>query len=434
MKKRVHPPCVRCGLAFSLALALCLVFSEPSSARYRYTLTPGLSVGIAYEDNLGLDDENPRSDWVTTVTPSFGLGVTSPRTGLNLQYRPTYVRYQKYHEDDTFRHYLNLNAWHAFSKYLRVEFTDSYLKTDDPFEEEAPQEDFLHERESYETNHAQIKMDYQFGPRNAVFGGYHHRFARYEGFGSTDTTEHGPFAGMTYWFDLQNGMDMGYDYTRYEFEENEAGVRDEPIDAHGIRLGYIRRFSPHTQGFLRYGLSIRDSNDAQEDYMVHQGSVGLAHSFSKTLKLDAHAGGFQRSGSTGDDGTGLLYGVQVAKTLQHGSLSVNTERGWDEGYLEEDQRGFTQYWTAGMNFRHELTDELGFYSRLSYRLNDEEDDAADDTTYQGSTGLNWNFHRDYALGLDYRYRKRVSDDPGEEYTSNRIMLSLSWRRAFHWPR
>ncbi len=430
IKRCIISSWARSCLAVLSAPALCLILFSPSMATmYKYTLEPGLSVGLTYDDNIGLDHENTRSDWTTGITPSIGLGIASQRTKLNLRYAPTYM--ERRHGRDYFRHSLRLRAQHEFSRHLKVELRDDYLKRAyDTFDEAVPETLFF-ERDLYELNRAEIKMHYQFGPRDFLSTGYRHNFLRYP---SSKRTWHGPFGQVTYWFDNKHGMDAGYTFTRYDFQDNQIGGRDEPIDAHNIRLGYLHRLSQRTQGSIHYALRIRDSNDPEEDYVVHQGTVGLDHDFSETLRLETHAGAFQQADSAGDDQSGLLYGAQLEKTLQRGDLSVRVERGWDEGYLDERRWGFTRYWTVGVGFSHRLTDELRFYSGLSFRENDRERAIRDDRVYRGRAGLRWDFHRWYALGLEYQYRKRESDDPIDEYDNNRVMLTLSWRRPFEWAR
>lgn len=419
----------RCCLAFFPALFLCLVLCSPSLATmYRYTLEPGLSVGLTYDDNIGLVRENPRSDWATSISPSIAMGMASQRTRLNMRYTPTYMRWR--HGRDTFSHSIALGARHDFSKYLKLEFKNDYLKRiRDPFDEALP-EVLLFER-IYEHNRAEIKVDYQFGPRDFFSAGYRHNFVRYA---SNRTTSHGPFGQITYWFDSKHGMDAGYSFTRYDFRENQSGLRNDPINEHSIRLGYLHRFSTRTLGSVRYGLRINDSNNPGEDYLFHQGTVGLDHDFSETLRLKSHAGVFRQSGSVGNNQSGFLCRAELEKTLQRGIMTVYVERDLTVGYLEERRRGVYPYWMAGAGFNHRLTDELNFYSGLSYRRNDRVGAILDDRAYGGRAGLRLDFQRWYALDLEYRYRKRFSDDPTREYTSNLVMLTLSWRRPFQWTR
>jgi hypothetical protein len=55
---------------FSLALVICcyatLAYSE-------FTLTPGVDLSVYYDDNIFLDENNEKDDYITTVTPNFSL-------------------------------------------------------------------------------------------------------------------------------------------------------------------------------------------------------------------------------------------------------------------------------------------------------------------------------------------------------------------------
>ena len=76
---------------FAAVLFIFLCTTTNLSAEIR--LTPRLSAGVEYTDNVRLVPENPESDYITTVTPGITLAFIGRPAGLTLDYDPFYVDY-----------------------------------------------------------------------------------------------------------------------------------------------------------------------------------------------------------------------------------------------------------------------------------------------------------------------------------------------------
>ena len=93
------------GLIFLLLL---LVRPQASFAQWRTELTPYVSIGELFDDNLYLDSTDEKSDYITTVTPGLNLKVLSEHSQLELAYAPTFVWYAEEDQNDTVRHLGNI--------------------------------------------------------------------------------------------------------------------------------------------------------------------------------------------------------------------------------------------------------------------------------------------------------------------------------------
>lgn len=425
------------GAVFLVAMALVVgvLASPPVMGKGRIEITPMITVGETYDDNIFLDKDNEKSDYITTVSPGIGFNISSRNNGLNLFYSPTFVRYHEYSANDTTRHNARLHLWQEMGKSWRLDLTDDYLKS-----EEAAETSFAgyqerqgtrHTRYTYQRNAADAALTYRFGPRDTVTVGYRHELVENRDPSLDDTTEHGPYGSVVYWFDARNGMDLRYRFTRTEFERNDGNPTGDDFDGHRVDARYLYRFNPRTTGYIGYGYTRRDFETAsREDRRVHEGSAGLTHGFSPRTSLTLNVGYYKPDGyGAGDDTGHVSYGATLERKFERGTVSLRGTGGWDEDYLGAEQRGYTRYWTVGGNVDYTLLRNVTAYAGASYRKN-RYLSAVEDGTYRGQGGLRMRFLRWYSLGLEYAYLNRRSDNPNDEYVDNRIMLTLSASRPF----
>ena len=422
---------------FTLAAMVCILVVSPSAmGKGRIEITPMVTISEVYDDNIFLDKENTKSDYITTISPGIGLNMYSQHNGLDLFYAPTFVKYHEYSDNDTTRHSARLHAWQQMGKSLRFDLRDEYLKSEDPAETSLAgyeeRQRLRHTRYTYERNIADAALQYRFGPEDSLKIGYRHELMENKDPLLDDTTEHGPYGGVTYWFDKHNGMDLNYRFTRASFERNDGNPSGDDFDGHEADVRYLYRWNQKTQAYIGYGYTSRDFEDeSRDDRTVHEGSVGMTHRFSPLTSLSLDVGYYKPEGYGTDDTGHLSYGATLNRTLERGALSLKARSGWDEDYLDaEDQRGYTRYWSVAGDVDYALLENLTAYAGGSYRENTYHLTDDEDKTYRGRGGLAIRFLRWYSVSLEYAYLNRRSDDPGDEYVDNRIMLIFSASRPF----
>ncbi len=69
-----------------------LMISGSVFAGYQVEITPSLSLGSLYDDNIDLENTNEESDWIFTVTPGVVFNATSQKSNFSLNYSPSIVR------------------------------------------------------------------------------------------------------------------------------------------------------------------------------------------------------------------------------------------------------------------------------------------------------------------------------------------------------
>lgn len=418
-------------ISFSLMLAF-LLSPRPSFAQTRIEFTPSISVTETYDDNIDLDSTNEQSDYITSVSPGFNLSVQGENKDLTLHYSPSFVWYDKRSEDDTVRHNGSLNYDQQLSQHVKFHISDTFIKSEDPLEETEDIRAERRDRNPYWRNIGNTSLQYTFGPENVLSVGYGQSRLENDDVKIDDSVTQNADADLTYWFNEKHGFETNYTYTRADFWNDGGFQAGDDYEGHGIGVKYLHRFSRHSTGFIGYTYTTRDFEGSSEDYDIHDGNIGIDHAFSENLSASASVGYFvQKNDRSGDD-SGPTYNVSLTKQFERGSVTFEGRGGWNESYQDVDRTGFTRYNSVGANMQYQLMESLSAHAGASYRMDKEDTADRDWTTLRGNVGLSWSFMRWFSLALSYRYTERDDDLDTEDYTSNRVMLTLSGSRLFRW--
>ena len=195
------------GLIFLLLL---LVRPQASFAQWRTELTPSVSVGELYDDNIYLDSTDEKSDYITTVTPGLNLNVLSEHSQLELAYAPTFVWYAEEDQNNTVRHLGSVTYGQDLSQHWRFDLTETYLRSEEPIETTEEVEGVRSTRNTYERIGGSASLRYLFGPENALTMGYRHSLLENEDITLDDGMISRPFATAIYWFNVKNGLEVDY--------------------------------------------------------------------------------------------------------------------------------------------------------------------------------------------------------------------------------
>jgi hypothetical protein len=418
------------GLVFSL------LFSVPGQlalAQYDFEVTPSLSIGAVYDDNIYLSRTDEISDYITTVSPGLHLRVLSEKHSATLLYSPTFVWYNQEDRNDTVRHSGTLTFGQNLTRHLRFDLTDTYLKSEDPLEETEGVASIRRTRNTYQRNSGQASFQYVFGPENGVTFGYRHSLLENEDVTLDDGTTQNPFGTVTYWFDIKNGLELDYEFSDANFSRDDESPAEDDYAGHGAGIRYIRRITRHTTGSLGYHIVSRGFEGRTEDYKVHEGSIDFTNAFSPDLTISLGGGYFVVKNERSNDETGYTYNASMTKLLERGSITIDGRGGWDEAYLEaeSERRGFTRYWGAGARIEYQIMEPINGYAGGSHRR-DRNSSNREWENWQGNLGLRWEFLRWFSLSLDYSYDERDDDVDTEDYKVNRVMLMVTARKLYRW--
>lgn len=406
--------------------------SSPSK-RYRVKITPKVSVKGEYDDNIYLYKDNKKGDFITTVSPGLLMYIDSGRTGLELEYTFGWVRYHDLSENDFVRHNGRLKFWQRLSRRLTFNLSDSYLKSNDLFDQDLPpdlrSQRIRHSAAPYQRNDFDANLEYRFGPQSRLSVGYRHGYLDNEDPYLEDVVEHSPYAKMSYWVNNKDGFELGYEYRRFDYTLGESyGNSRVDLDAHDVDVAYMHRFSRRSTIRVRYGFANRNFKGIPVSYHIHDGGVGFEYGFSPSTNLALEIGYFSPTGI--DINPGLEYTARFEKRFRRGRAFASAQSGWDEGFMDVEPRAFTRYWGGDAGVEYEPVQDLQAYAGVDYRKNDYAGDAfrgsqEDDDTFGGRCGVRYRFLRWFSADLGYAHRRRVSKDPNNEYGDNRFTLTVT---------
>ena len=119
-------------------IVICFLFlSVYPAAAYVGTVTPRLTLGTEYTDNVFQDKEDTKDDFIYSVSPGFSFQLTGKRSDASLSYDPEYRLYSEYGERSFWRHSALLSGKIGLYKNTTLNFQDSFLRTEDRLQEDS---------------------------------------------------------------------------------------------------------------------------------------------------------------------------------------------------------------------------------------------------------------------------------------------------------
>jgi hypothetical protein len=430
-----QPLCL-CGeqIVFALLLFSLLFLSCPAHAQTRIEVTPMITVSEIYDDNIFLTKNNTVSDYITIVTPGIDIGLRQEHTDFKLRYAPMFYMYADNNDLNFTGQSAALNFGQDLAQGLRFSLKDTYLKSGDPQADPQNIQGLRQTTQMYWTNITDVNLGYIFGAENQVNVGYIYNYYRNDQITLDDSDVQNPYANLTYWFDVKNGGELTYGYTDAKFtrDDNFPAASDYTSNAAGIR--YLRRFNPNSTGYVGYNYAIFDYERVlPQDFNVHSGLVGLDHSFSPEYTVSASLGYFIRVNELTDNQDGPTYTASLIRNFDRGSITIGGNGGWSYENLQQGvglTSGFSQYYGGYVNGRYEILERVNLYAGLSYRHDKYTIDKSD--YWRGNCGVRWDFLRYFYVDLDYSYIDRSEEFGLNDYTGNRIMLSIGASKLYQW--
>jgi hypothetical protein len=310
-------------------------------------------------------------------------------------------------------------------EHLRLDLSDRYINSEDPLDDFTDLDAQRTARNKYWVNQGNVSLGYVFGEENRLEAGYNRRDRENTDPTLNDSADQRPFARLTHWFNVKNGVRVDYAYKDVELS------LDDDFTGHAPGVRYLRRFRPQTTGYVGYTYTTRDFDGITEDYVVHNGFVGLDHAFSPEYSVRAEAGYFIRVPDISETTSGPSLSLGLTKEFARGSISIVGDAGWDEAYLTTGRPTFRKYFGGSLDGSYQLFEKVSFYGRAYYR-HSEEGEVRTTQIFRGYAGIRWSFMRWFFLSFQYDYADRTEDIEVLSYTDNRVMLMLSASKPYKW--
>lgn len=417
-----------------LVLGLSAVLAACSG--YRSTILPRIAISGEYTDNIEQDSTDPQSDLITTVSPGVTYTLTGETRALSLSYDPSFVYHTEREESIATRHAATVSAYDQLTRASRLEFRDTFMRTDDPTptreptfvrtDEPAPPVDTTIRRgtQPYFTNFANARFLHRFGPTDTFFLAYTYSLLQNEDPTMEDNTQHIPEVGLTYFFNTRYGIETAARYSRGDFYGEEP-VSDS-INEVNIRSRFIRRFSPHFDMFVQYTLTNMSFEGTDPDYRIHDGSVGIEYSPSETLSVLLSGGLFYRTMDDGDPDNGYVVRGDMARRFARGAVRLSGGLGYDQAFFGAEHLGFTKFREITLAGTYNFTRHLTGEASIGYR-NSKYTDVGDreDTTTSFLAGLSYRLRPWLLAAVRFVHNAVDSNQEDGSYDENRVSLTVT---------
>ncbi|HSX80639.1 MAG TPA: outer membrane beta-barrel protein [Candidatus Saccharimonadia bacterium] len=436
-----------------LALVATAAYGQESSQRL--TLTPSLSLGERYDDNIFETRTNKQHDFITVLSPGIRAQylTTAPAIGtqFDFDYRANFEFFADNTNQTNVGHRLSLTLASPLAPSLEVRLRDLFLITENPLARD--------ERLSSPTGLRPVSQQQR------------------------DRTIHNEAEGRA---DIRLGgrMSLGVLFGSLVDDVSVPQELDEFRYTVGTELGYALNVARDSRVFVAYQVtfeSFRDngivpSGNSDAAFQVHAIGTGVRHELTPTLAVDAGLGySFTTSDAPQKDGhKGVIGNVKLTKTFNNGQASLGYARRFSAGGSTGDVvTDDTVSAIASINLTGKLTAKLNsnvtWSNFQSVTTSTSTSDNSDQrflsirpsltyqilrpwvvsvaytyeyTSYTDSTTANFSDHRlvlstQYALrewlglGLSYRYGTRrvhggnVAVGGVEEFTGNQVMLTVT---------
>jgi hypothetical protein len=276
-------------------------------------------------------------------------------------------------------------------------------------------------RDRYYRNTAGGKIDYYFGERDFLYVGFNHILLENEDPSVEDSQRYRPMAGITYWFNIRNGISLDYAYTRGEFDVLES------IDQHFSSATYRHRFSPRTQANLSYAYDSFEYEGVREDYVVQSSSLGLSHQITQNISGSVSGGYYVGNRKRGGDTSGFTGNLDGTLGFEKWTLTLNGSAGYRQQLFESENLGFSEYGRASATLSYrpleKLTTSLGGFYRWDNYI--ETVPEREDNTWGANPRLSYQLYDWLSASLVYTYRERDSSIDERDYRDHRVAFTLN---------
>ena len=417
---------------FLTAIGL-ILFLTPKIFAFQATFTPRLSAGEEYTDNLFLTDSDRESEFITTVTPGFSVEMLWKTAGLQLAYDPSYVFYNEFDENNTWRHQADLRGWAQLTKDTRIEVRDSFVHTEDPLSEAdiavlrttdptLPVDTGIRRgRNRYSRNFAEANFSHQFGPSDHFRIGYSHTLLENDDPTIEDSRTHSPSADLRWWFLPGWGIDLNGAYTKSDYD-----IRDNVERWRGsFRL--LKKLSLKMDGYLGYSQTNFYYDGETGDDKTYNPSVGIDYVISQDLTLNFDVGYFINEYEKREDADGLSLDARVIQRLKRGSINFVARAGYDQSIGQTENLGFEQFAEGGASATYRFTRYISGSINGFYRYSDYVDSAPvrRDDNVRTAAGLSVIPLSWMKIDLRYSFRMIESTIEANEYQENRATLMIT---------
>ena len=391
---------------------------------------PYITAQEQYDSNIFRASSNRTADWITTVTPGVRVSQQDAFTGILLDVNGGYNWYANNSDLDFWSALGNLEARYSPSRYWNFRVRDYIIRSEDPQERQygglynQAYSSLDRTRSIYIRNVLEPSIEYRFARDSSLAVAYTNNYYNNENSAIEDSMSNAITPTLNYWFDVRNGILLQYAYSNINYD-----LSPDQTSNYG-RARYTHRFNPATSVFADYIYQVVDFDSPGVDYTVNSPSVGIQHSFSRTLSGLLQVGYFRQDPDVGDTFDGFTINSNLTLQGEHTTYTIYALGGYREEYQTAENLGFIKYYRGGVTLSHRLLRSL----TVGLGADAEWDDYAtgeEAWIYTASLNMTYQVFRWMNITAGVAYSESDSNIEVNDYTDWRgfVTLNLTYGEA-----
>jgi hypothetical protein len=432
----------------SSVLLFAALFHNPMAFSAQFNFKPRATAKAEYTDNVNLTKDDKEDDFIIVVGAGFTASLEGKTSGAELSFDQRYAFYDENTDNDAWRIPLRFRAWTAPSKRTNLQFTNNFLLTEDPVQQDilTAQDGRVEEtgdttvrrgRNQYYRNTAGFRASHQFGSEDRIYAGFLYGLLRNDDDQVQDNDQYRVSTGIDYWFTNRFGSQFFGEYTRGEFSQS-SDFDGTPASDFDNWLGSLRllgRTTKHFALYFQYNQVNRHYISGDDnDYLVYAGSAGFTYDITEDTFLSLGLGYWFQKIENEKDNSNPFLDAQLSKTwdFRRGSIKLLGSAGLTQNnFGAQPNLDFQQFaaiqGSASYSFTRKLSGDTGAFYRYAFSPEREDRGGNDDlitNRFQFRLGLSYPPTRWMTLRLGYEFNKYISDDD-DDYYENRALLTIT---------
>lgn len=356
----------------------------PPLPRGRLQLTPSLTFGVEWDDNVRRSRDDERSDFILQITPGITLRAVQPRYRVLAGYNTSAELFLQGNDDDEVarRHRLFVDAFYQHDPRLSFRLTER----------------FVFDRNTDVVTVSGISTGARHAYRNTITP-----VARWQ---ATPLT----------------ALEASVSYSLVRFDEDDDVPDGRDTDTYRVTVSGDHRFTQRLTGLADFGFAYFDIDDEPEAY-TYTPRVGLSYDFTPRLRGYV-SGGVTVLQRSDDLSTSPAFNAGLRHLYRWGTVELAYDRAIAADGLGVNDRQTVLAAVRVLTLMRGLTLEL----LTRYTMADIERGSRDEDREALSVNARLVYRITATVSAigSYTYYMQTSDRRASEYDQNRIFLGLQY--------
>lgn len=404
-------------LLMLLLTAFSLLFSSIAEAGVQQNISA--TVSQEYNDNIN-ESSHPKTDYITTVSPSYSLKYESSRIAGSIDYRADFHKYDTNQDQDQWLNTLDAKvAVQAIKNFLTFDISDNNnVVFANATQGETRPADATNNQVNQNIFAAGATLTPYFADRTETKFGYKFTKTLYTSVANSNSQSGVNKATQMVFANLLHQLTPKFELGLNAYAQLQSTDQNDTFQASTSALG---RYTYGENCYFYASAGAVESNyGSQGSSLKPTWSAGLTHTFSKTAVTLETQGGYEENPSTVDDSFRTLYSITISHDFHRAKFQLNT--GYSNFSGQDTKQTSTLTTTAQLAY--ELSNRLTASLTASCVGSSSSDN--DTSRLYGSVELQYLLPKNSSVKL--YYRNKYYDASSSSYHVN--ILGLALTKAF----